>query len=64
MVANFPGWKWYVTITSNKLFTRKQEDYDLYNENNFFSNPIDTKNPDKLNIQLDNKESTNLSNFD
>ena len=30
------GWRWYVTITSNKLFMQKQDDYNLYDENYFF----------------------------
>ena len=33
------GWRWYV-ITSNKLFTRKQVDYNLYNKNCIFQTQL------------------------
>ena len=39
------GWRWYVTITSNKLFTRKQDDCNLYNENYFFQIQLIQKIP-------------------
>ena len=39
------GWRWYVTITSNKLFTRKKDDCNLYNENYFFQFQLTQKIP-------------------
>ena len=39
------GWRWYVIITCNKLFARKQYDYNLYNENYLFQIQLTEKIP-------------------
>ena len=49
-------WRWYVTITSNKLFTRKHDDYNLYNENYFFQIQLTQKIPTSWTSSLTTKK--------
>ena len=45
-------WGWYVTIISNKLFSWKQGDYNLYNENYFFQIQLSQKIPTSWTFSL------------